>query len=65
MEFNDYFVERLVKERLAETRAAAARAHLLDRSRRPRRPLRVTVGTALVRAGAWLLGERDPVGGAG
>ncbi|MBI4247472.1 MAG: hypothetical protein HY614_09835 [Candidatus Rokubacteria bacterium] len=57
MEFNDHFVEWLVKQRLTERRADAQRYHLLSKLKRPRRPLRVALGTALIRAGAWLLRE--------
>lgn len=61
MEFNDYFVEWMVKQRLTERRADAQRYHLLSQLTRRRRPLRVVLGTALIRAGAWLLREVYPV----
>lgn len=61
MEYNDYFVEWLVKQRLTEARALATRAHLLAEARLRRPALRVTVGTALIHVGAWLLRERYPV----
>lgn len=52
-------VEQLVYQRLAEARAEAARQATI-RALRP--PLRECVGVALIRAGAWLLGERPPGG---
>ena len=58
MDPNEYLVECLVKERLAEARAAAAR-NTLARSLPPRRPARVALGLALVRVGRWILGP-DP-----
>lgn len=50
MDMNEYFVEWLLKERLAEARAAAARSALIG-PLPPRRPARVALGLALVRLG--------------
>lgn len=58
MDYNDYFVEWLVKQRLSEARARAGRVYLAAEAHRQRRPLRVTIGTALIHVGAWLLRER-------
>lgn len=56
MDLNEYLAECLVKERLAEARAAAARSALL-RDLPPRLPGRVAVGLALIRIGRWILGQ--------
>lgn len=61
MDYNDYFVEWLVKQRLSEARAQAARASLLVEAHLRRATLRATVGTALIHVGAWLLRERYTV----
>jgi hypothetical protein len=63
MDFNEYLAERLVKERLHEARALAARRALIDSLRPPRRPLRVVVGFAMVRAGHWVLGHAPECAG--
>lgn len=57
MDFNEYFAEWLVRERLAEARALAARATLIRAVRPPRRRLRATVGLVLIRIGQGLLGR--------
>jgi hypothetical protein len=53
---NEYFVELLVRERLTQAEALAARQALIDSLRPPRRPLRVAVGLGLIRVGRWVLG---------
>ena len=54
---NMYLQEQLVRDRLDEARAMAAR-HAVVRSLRPaRRPVRVTLGLTLIRAGHWLAGR--------
>lgn len=55
MELNEYFVEWLIRERLTEARAHAARRALLDSASPPCRPVRVAVGRALIRLGHWIL----------
>lgn len=55
MDPNEYLVECLVKQRLAEARAAAAR-NALARSLPPRRPVRGALGRALIRIGYRILG---------
>lgn len=57
MELNEYFAEWLIRERLAEARACAARSALLDSALPRRRPLRVALGRALIRVGHWILGQ--------
>ncbi len=59
MQVNEYFAEWLVRERLAEARAFAARMALIDAVRPARRPARVGLGLALIRIGQWIL-ERVP-----
>lgn len=54
---NTYFLELLVRERLAEARAAGMRAALLCSLRPPRRPVRAALGIALIRIGHWLVGQ--------
>jgi hypothetical protein len=55
MEFNEYTASWMLRERHAELMAAARRQALVSQARGPRRPLRVSLGTALIRTGAWLL----------
>jgi len=57
MELNAYFVELLVRERLAQARAFAERRALIDALRPPRRPVRMNLGLALIRIGHWILGS--------
>lgn len=62
---DDHFMGLLVRERLAEAEALVERWARLRAACRPRRPLRVRLGTALIRAGQWLLrrapdGSREP-----
>ena len=51
MDMNVYFAEWLIKERLAEARAAGARDALLHAHRPPRQPMRIALGLALIRLG--------------
>lgn len=57
MDLNEYTAEWLVRERLAEARAYARRQSLIESVRPPRRPARVALGNALIRAGHWMLGQ--------
>jgi hypothetical protein len=52
-----YLDEHLVRERLEEARAMAAQARLIRELRPVRRPVRVTVGIALIKVGRWLAGQ--------
>ena len=54
---NTHLHEQLVKERLDEARATAARLALLRKLGPVRRPLRVTVGFALIKIGRWMAGR--------
>lgn len=58
MDMNLYFAEWLVRERLAEARAAGARDALTQSVRPKRRPVRVRLGAALVSLGRRLEGRR-------
>ncbi len=58
MDYSDYAATLLIKQRHAELIEAARRQALAQRLPR-RRPLRTALGTALIRAGAWLIGERE------
>jgi hypothetical protein len=49
--------ECLVRERLDEARALAAREALVRSLRPVRRPMRVVLGWALIRAGHWIAGR--------
>ena len=51
MDMNVYFAEWLIKERLAEARAAGARDALFHAHRPPRQPIRVALGLVLIRLG--------------
>jgi len=59
MDMNVYAAGILAQSRLAELRDAADRYHLAQTAR-PSRPLRWTVGQALVRLGTRLLGDPAP-----
>ncbi|HEY7653280.1 MAG TPA: hypothetical protein VIG07_10700 [Methylomirabilota bacterium] len=48
---------QLAKDRLAEARATAAQWALVRSLRPARRPVRVTVGLALIKIGYWLAGR--------
>ena len=54
---NAYFLEVLVRERLAEARAAGTSVALIRSLCPPRRSVRVTLGIALIRIGHWLVGQ--------
>ena len=58
MDMNLCFAEWLVRERLAEARAAAVRDTLAQAARPKWRPLRVRLGAALVSLGRRLEGRR-------
>jgi hypothetical protein len=58
MDMNVYFAEWLIKERLAEARAAGARDALFHAHRPPRQPMRVALGLALIRLGRRLQSGR-------
>lgn len=59
MPVNEYALDLLVRERLGEARLAASRLRLAVRGRPRRSRVRRTLGTWLVRLGAWL--RADPV----
>lgn len=65
MDMNVYFAEWLIKERLAEARAAGARDALLHAHRPPRQPMRIALGLALIRLGQRIqsgrLSTADPL----
>ena len=48
--------EQLVRERLDEARAYAARQALIRSLRPVRRPVRVALGVALIKIGHWIAG---------
>jgi hypothetical protein len=54
MDANIYSVELMAAQRLAELRAACARAALVESVRRSRPGIAAVLGTALIRAGEWL-----------
>ena len=49
--------DQLVRERLDEARAFAARQALIRSLRPVRRPVRVIVGVALIKIGRWVAGQ--------
>lgn len=62
MDLNPYVLETLSRCQLEELRAGAAVRSQLQEAARPRQPLRVTLGLALIRAGTWALGPtHDPL----
>jgi len=54
MDFNTYAVEKMVEGRLADLRAAGARAALLASARVGPRGVGPAIGGALIRLGRWL-----------
>lgn len=54
---NTHLHEQLVRERLDEARATAAQLALIRKLRPARRPVRVTIGFALIRVGHWVAGR--------
>ncbi|HEX7217484.1 MAG TPA: hypothetical protein VF578_24985 [Methylomirabilota bacterium] len=54
MDLNEYAVEMIAAQRLAELRERGARLALLATERRARRSLSRRVGVALIRVGHWL-----------
>ena len=56
MDMNLYVAEWLIRERLAQARAAGVRSALLDAAMPERRPMRVRLGMALVSLGRRLQG---------
>ena len=60
MDFNEYTMSVLIKQRHADLIAAARRDALRHSRDTLRRPLRVTLGTTLIRLGAWLLRGQYP-----
>ncbi|HEV8640513.1 MAG TPA: hypothetical protein VGV13_05385 [Methylomirabilota bacterium] len=58
MDLNEYYAEHLIKDRLADLYAEAHRDRLRRLARPPHRPLRVALGTALIKVGAWLLRDQ-------
>lgn len=57
MELNEYAIEILVRDRLAELRADAALRDRLHDDTSAGQPLRVVLGLALIRVGTWALGS--------
>lgn len=54
---NPQMEEQVVRQRLDEARAAAARWALLRELRPARHPVRVALGYALIRVGHWVAGR--------
>ena len=54
MDFNTYAIEKMAAGRLADLRAAGARARLVESTRVGPRGVAAAVGSALVRLGHWL-----------
>ena len=60
MDMNEYMLEVLTRDRMAELRALAERSHRVRRERRASRPLRIVLGHALIQLGRRLQGVRRP-----
>jgi hypothetical protein len=56
MDHDEFALRILLKQRHADMLAEARRRSLLQQ-RQPRPPLRVALGTTLIRVGAWLMRE--------
>jgi len=63
MDLNEYAAVEMVRDRHAELLRMAQREHLARRSA-ARRRWRMTVGTTLIRVGAWLLRDEYAAPGA-
>jgi hypothetical protein len=57
MDMDLYLATVMAQERLRDLRSAARRHALVSAARPARRPLRVVLGTALIRLGRMTLGE--------
>lgn len=57
MDMNEYLVTLMLRERMAELHAEAARYAMLRAARPARRPARVRLGLVLIRFGQWFAGE--------
>jgi len=60
MDFNEYTTMWLIKQRHAEMMEVARRQALLRQARPQSGRLRLALGTALIRVGAWLLRREYP-----
>lgn len=56
---NAYLDEHIARERIAEARAYAAQLALVQDCAPARRPIRVTLGHALIRMGHWVTGREQ------
>lgn len=56
---NTYLDELIARERIAEARALAAQLSLVQDFATARRPIRVTLGHALIRVGYWVAGREQ------
>ncbi len=56
-DFPEILLEQLVKERIAEARAAAARRAVLASLHPSRQPFRLALGWTLIRIGQWVHGQ--------
>ena len=56
MDWHEYVTGELIADRLGELRAQAALERQVAAYRKPRPPLRATVGGALIRLGSWIVG---------
>ncbi|MGH3118096.1 MAG: hypothetical protein ACRDQ2_13485 [Gaiellales bacterium] len=54
---NTHLDEHIARERIAEARAYAAQIALIQDLAPARRPIRVTLGHALIRVGHWVAGR--------
>jgi hypothetical protein len=56
MDMNDYALELMARQQIAERHAGAARREMARPAAPARRPLRITIGLALIRLGTRALG---------
>ena len=61
MDGHEYITGKLIEARVAELRAAAARARLVSAHRKPWRPLRTVLGLGLMRLGSRIVGAGTTV----
>jgi len=62
MDWHAYVTGELIEGRLSELRTQAALERQVAACREPRPRLRITVGGALIRLGAWIVGTQPETG---
>jgi len=61
MYIHEQIAIRMVKERMEDAVRSAEVLRALRHTRRPRRPARIRLGSALIRLGRWLQGQPSSI----